>query len=57
MNNDITIEEWKAEYIKHIDGFIAHWKKSSVNDPKNYADKMWCADWDEQFYSYVGKND
>ena len=57
MKNNITIEEWKAEYIKHIDGFIAQWKKRAVNDPKNYQSTMWCADWDEQFYSYVGKND
>ena len=57
MNNNITIEKWKAEYIKHIDGFIAQWKKDSANDSKLYPDKMWCAYWDEQFYSYVGKND
>lgn len=57
MDQDITIEEWKAEYIKQLDQFISYAKQKQQEDPTNYPLTMWGGDWDEQFHSYNGIDD
>lgn len=47
MENNMTIDEWKDDFLKSLEEFVKHQKE-------NETKSMWGSDWDDQFRMYLG---